>query len=270
MGSNRAMRIVALLGLAILAVTCGPDPNAKLPFSVTSNGGTVQPGAGGSNTGGTTTVGTGGRTTAGSGGATVAGSGGRTVGSGGRGAGGVTGAGGTLGGSGGRTTGSGGRTTADAGVDARVNRDTLSGSGGSTIVGSGGSTAAGTGGRIGTGGSAGRDAGAGGAGSGGITGSGGATVPRDASGGGDVASWCVTAVVDNGYACGSATSCAECKDNNNNSREEGCKAGIDCLVKAGPSCNENCQMNCWNLGGDQYGIACVKALQTAACGASGC
>jgi hypothetical protein len=81
---------------------------------------------------------------------------------------------------------------------------------------------------------------------------------------------CITQVVNNGYACGSATSCAACKDNNGNSREDGCKKGIDCMAKAGTACDSNCQANCWNLAGDQVGITCVKALQTAACSGPGC
>jgi hypothetical protein len=86
----------------------------------------------------------------------------------------------------------------------------------------------------------------------------------------DVSPTCMTQVVSNGYACGSATSCADCKDNNGNSREELCKKGIDCLAKAGASCDSNCQQNCYNQAGDTFGITCVKALQTQACGGSGC
>jgi hypothetical protein len=111
--------------------------------------------------------------------------------------------------------------------------------------------------------------GSGGRGSGGITGSGGATVPRDASGGADVASSCYATLVGNGYACGSAAPCSACKVNNE-SKEAECQKGIDCLAAAGPGCNDNCKLNCLNQAGDAQVGACINALTTAACGASGC
>jgi hypothetical protein len=86
----------------------------------------------------------------------------------------------------------------------------------------------------------------------------------------DVSATCISDVVKNGYACGTATSCAECKDINGNSREDACKKGIDCLAKAGSSCNSSCQQDCYNQAGDTPGIDCVKALQTAACSGGGC
>jgi hypothetical protein len=110
MGSNKAMRAVALCALAVLAVTCGPSPDAKLPGWAGSAGGATSSGSGG-----TMTVGTGGRMT-GTGGATVTGSGGRITGTGGA----------TVVGTGGRITGTGGRTTV--------------GSGGTVAVGTGGAT----------------------------------------------------------------------------------------------------------------------------------
>jgi hypothetical protein len=81
---------------------------------------------------------------------------------------------------------------------------------------------------------------------------------------------CNTQVVSNGYSCGAATSCADCKDNNGNSREDVCKEAIDCIVEKGASCDSNCQANCRNLAGDQFGSACVQSLQTAACSGDGC
>jgi hypothetical protein len=256
-----SMRSAALLALAILAVTCGPSPNAKLPGFVTTTGGTK--GAGGvTESGGT--VGSGGRTTVGSGGTTVVGSGGTTA----RGTGGVDGTGGRTTGTGGRTTGAGGRTFgSDGGL----------GTGGTTIQGTGGS---GTGGRTkadaGRGGSggtsdAGRDVGvADTRGTGGSTGAGGTTGGRDvAAPPSDSAGNCVSKVVSNGYACGSTPACSACKENSN-SREAECKKGIDCLAEAGPSCDSKCQLNCLNLAGDSVIQACVTALQTAACTSGGC
>jgi hypothetical protein len=273
------MRYVALLALAVLAVTCGPSPDAKLPgWAASSSGASGEGGI--TSTGGTTRVGAGGTTLTGSGGSTVAGSGGRTVGSGG-----VAGGGGAD--TGGQITGSGGRTTApDAGGDLRPPRDTASGTGGTS--GSGGTTAAGSGGIIyrdaGAGGTVGRDAGTtstGGTvgrdagtdarvGTGGISGTGGATVPRDAAiPPSDVASSCYATIVNNGYKCGSAPACSACIVNNV-SKEAECKKGLDCLAAAGPSCDSNCQLNCLNQAGDAQVGACIKALTTPACSGSGC
>ena len=81
---------------------------------------------------------------------------------------------------------------------------------------------------------------------------------------------CITQVVANGYACGSATSCAACKDMNGNSREDACKKGIDCFAKAGAECSSSCQQDCLNQSGDTPGQACVTALRAAACSGSGC
>jgi hypothetical protein len=160
------------------------------------------------------------------------------------------------------------------------------------VVDSGGKV--GSGGRVGSGGAAGggrdagsllRDSGAvggsvenGGAiGGGGRIGSGGAVGHNDAAvvvrdtaiGGPEVAGGCVAEIVANDYACGSA-SCADCKDNNGNTREAGCKKAIDCIAEKGAACDTNCENNCRNLAGDSYGQACVTALKTAACSASGC
>lgn len=186
----------------------------------------------------------------------------------------------------GGTTDSGGTATDHGGT---VGTGGVVGSSGK-VVGSGGKV--GTGGRVGSGGAAGggrdagpwaRDSGAAGAENGGAIGSGGrigsggmfgrndaAIVTRDSSlTGPEVAGGCISAVVANNYVCGSA-SCADCKDNNGNSREDGCQKAIDCIAEKGAACDTNCENNCRNLAGDTYGQACVTALKTAACGAGGC
>jgi hypothetical protein len=76
-------------------------------------------------------------------------------------------------------------------------------------------------------------------------------------------------VVSNGYACGSAAPCSACKVNNV-SKEAECQKGVDCLAAAGASCDGNCQLRCLNEAGDAQVGACIKALQTAACGGTGC
>jgi hypothetical protein len=81
---------------------------------------------------------------------------------------------------------------------------------------------------------------------------------------------CISQVVSNGYVCGSVPGCSACKDQNGNSREAGCKKAIDCLVAGGASCNTSCKQDCINQAGDTPAMACVTALQTAACGGSGC
>jgi hypothetical protein len=252
------MRRVGLFVLAIVAVTCGPSPDAKLPGyeNLHANGGTTDVGSGG-NAGG------GGTTQVGSGGTTVNGTGGRLPGSGGRGTGGSAPVG-----TGGQGPGTGGRTTLDAGVD-RVNRDGAGtggrGTGGTTPDGTGGQ-GPGTGGRTGgTGGITGRDGGAGGVqGTGGTT----STIARDAAPR-DTAGSCYATLASNGYACGSAAPCSACKVNNE-SKEAECQKGIDCLAAAGASCDSNCQLTCLNSAGDAQVGACIKALTTVACGASGC
>ena len=224
------MRSFVVLALVAVAATCGPDPNAKLPGSAHSAGG--QSNEGGTTESGGTTTDNGGAV--GSGG--VVGTGGKVVGSGGKvGTGGRVGSGGAAGG--GRDAGSSPRDTGAGGA-----------------VENGG--AVGSGGRIGSGGSFGRnDA---------------AIVGRDtAISGPEVAGGCISAVVANDYACGSA-SCADCKDNNGNSREAGCQKAIDCIAEKGAACDTNCENNCRNLAGDSYGQTCVTALKTAACSTGGC
>jgi hypothetical protein len=246
------MRSVALLAMVVLAVTCGPSPDAKLPGYAVGTGGDNSPGSGGvSSTGGTTLVGTGGRT--GTGGSTVAASGGAT-GTGGRSStGGATGTGGRSGTGG--VTGTGGRMVTDAGPDGRGPDGRIVGSGGTTTSSGGAMTI---------------DAGrGGGGGAGGATGTGGATGRDAAISTGDASSNCFSTVVSNGYTCGNIPPCSECKDQNGNSREAGCMKAIDCLAAAGASCNSSCKQDCLNLAGDTPGMACVTAFQTA-CSGSGC
>jgi len=157
------------------------------------------------------------------------------------------------GGGGGTTTGTGGTAFGTGGT----------GSGGTPTTG-GGSGGAGTGG-AGSGGTPKTGTGGGGSATGGTTGARDASVsPPDSAGN------CVSQVVSNGYACGSAPACSACKDQNLNSRESGCEKGIDCLAAGGASCDANCKLNCLNQAGDTAAIACITALQTAACGATGC
>ncbi len=146
---------------------------------------------------------------------------------------------------------------------------TASATGGTTVVGSGGKTGSGgvtaaggsktTGGVSGSGGSA---------ASGGVSGAGG-TTSTDAGrppidGGGN----CISKVIGNGYACGTATACSDCKDNNT-SLEAKCKAFLDCLGSKYP-CTGNCATECFNSAGASSPVqTCVTALQTA-CGAGGC
>ena len=127
--------------------------------------------------------------------------------------------------------------------------------GGTTFVdvGYGGSGGSGTGG-----------SGTGGAATGGTTGGRDAAIPT-----GDAGSNCLSTIVSNGYTCGSTPACSECKDQNQNSREDGCKKAIDCLAAAGNSCDSSCKQNCLSLAGDSPGMACVTAFQTA-CSGSGC
>ncbi len=112
------MRRVGLFVLAIVAVTCGPSRDAKLPGyeNLHANGGTTDGSGGSAGSGGTTHLGSGGTVT-GSGG-TVTGSGGRPPGTGGRGTGGTIpdGTGGQGPGTGGRTGGTGGIAGRDGGA----------------------------------------------------------------------------------------------------------------------------------------------------------
>lgn len=224
------MRSLALLAFVVLAVTCGPSPDAQLPGWVTSMGGDSSPGTGGVN-------GTGGRTggKAGSGGATEHGAGGRSATGGRSGSGGRTITGGRDGGAGGRggaggteIDGTGGRTIATGGADGGIKKD------------------------------AGKDGG------------GGSIGPKDAPVvSPDLAENCYTEIVNNGYACGSTPACSECIVNGV-SKEASCQKGIDCLSAAGASCDSNCKLNCLNQAGDATVQACITTLQTAACSGAGC
>jgi hypothetical protein len=150
------MRNVGFIALGLVAIACGPDPNARLPGSptVTNNGGTV------SSTGG--------------------------QGSGGQGAGGV-GAGGTTQSNGG-SSGSGGKDQPASGGAAGSSPFDTGGSGsGGVKVGSGGAAGSSP---FDTGGAAGNGSGGkggGGVGSGGVS-SGGGTTSKGGSGGGSSSS----------------------------------------------------------------------------------
>lgn len=223
------MRTSVLVALVVFAATCGPDPNAQLPGYARSEGGNGGQGSGG-------------------------------VGD----TGGVIHESGGAGGSGGRSTqGRGGATTSTGGMmggsTGRADAGGLSASGG-RIFGGADAASIGTGGRT----TARSDAGG--------LGTGGATVQRDAATvSRDVATAqsCPDLIVSNDYACGSATSCGACKDNNGVSRTAECKKGIDCLAAAGASCDSNCQLGCLNQAGDSQVQVCIKALQTA-CSTSSC
>lgn len=168
----------------------------------------------------------------------------------------VQGAGGSVG-TGGSVGGGGGKVGSGGAAGSTVNTDAAAGGAATGGVAAGGSTGAGFGGAAG--GGAGGD------------GSDASTAPKDAAiSTSDVSPTCITQVVSNGYSCGASTSCADCKDNNGNSREAGCKAAIDCIAEKGASCDNNCQANCRNLAGDIFGLACVQSLQNAACGGAGC
>jgi len=264
------MRSVALFAMVVLVVTCGPSPDAKLPSNFVNNGGESSPGVGGtSDTGGTTDNGSGGAI--GSGGSSLPETGGKS------GRGGETGSGGRIGAGG--TGGSGGKNGPDGGQGGKIStggRDgggVTSGTGGSASdaggFGAGGTKkdAGGSGGKIGA------DAGRGGifggfgdAAIGGNTGGHDADLPPSP----DSAGNCISQVVSNGYACGDTPACSACMDHST-SKAAGCQAGLDCLSKGGGSaCTGSCLLNCLNLAGDSVVQACVTALQTAACGASGC
>ena len=80
---------------------------------------------------------------------------------------------------------------------------------------------------------------------------------------------CMSEIVGNGYSCGAAKSCSQCMDNST-SLEDKCKTMVNCLQGQWP-CSGNCWQECLNKsGGSGVLDTCVKALQTAACGGSGC
>lgn len=226
-----SMRCFAVVAVVVVAATCGPDPNAVLPGFLRGAGGEVSGAGGTTDTGGTTVVGEGGSA-----------SGGGHKGTGGAGSGGKSGTGGRAGA--GDASAEVGRDGSLAGRDLAAARDS---SGGGGKIG---------GGEGGAGGTERSDA---------------LIVARDtALSTPDAAGSCINDVVANGYACGSATSCAGCVDINGASKTAGCTKAIDCLAKAGASCDSNCQLNCLNQAGDQPAQACVTALQKAACSADGC
>jgi hypothetical protein len=157
------------------------------------------------------------------------------------------------------------------------------GSGG--VVSTGGTTVVASGGKTGTGGgtaSGGSNSAGGVSGSGGSvsTGSGGKPASGGASGSGgntsadagrpsiDGGGSCVSKIISNGYACGTATACSECKDNGT-SLEAKCKAVLDCFESKYP-CTGNCSTECFNSAGASGPVqACVTGL-TAACSSGGC
>jgi hypothetical protein len=247
----------ALFALAVLAVTCGPSPNAKLPNLPGVTKGTTSTGSGGvTESGGTMAGGGGGSTPEGSGGSAGTGSGGHTPGAGGDSS------------TGGRTTGTGGRTTGeDAAMDSRRDgpRDGRAGGDGGTTTSPRDAGRDGAGGRTDAGRDLfGRDLG----GTGGIGGSTGRDASITAIDG--AAASCYSQIVDNGYTCGTAAPCSECKDLNGSLKEAECQKGIDCLAAAGSSCNSSCQLSCLNKAGDAITQACIKALTTVACSGTGC
>ncbi len=240
------MRSLALLAMVAFTITCGPSPDAKLPGYTEGTGGSTSAGVGGTtDTGGTSEIGTGGRT--GAGGSSAVGTGGKT-GSGGR-----VGTGGS--------SGSGGRLGADAGRDSAASPDGRAGTDG-RLPGTGGAL-------FGTGGAGSGDAakgtgGGGGAATGGISGTRDAAMPPP-----DSAGNCLSQLIANGYACGSAPPCSACKDNSTSKAAE-CQAVLDC-IEAGYPCTGNCPTECFNKNGGNGPVqTCVTALQTAACSASGC
>jgi hypothetical protein len=230
------MRCFALLAMVVLAITCGPSPDAKLPGYAAPTGGSNAVATGGTtNTGGSSMAGAGGIT--GLGGSKVVGTGGKA------GAGGATVSGGI--------TGSGGRVGADGGPDGTGGRRDAGG----IPPGTGGST-------VGSGGSGG--SGAGGAATGGASGINDAAIsPPDSAGN------CLTQLIANNYVCGSTPPCSACKDNSTSKAAE-CQAVLDCLGASYP-CTGNCTTECFNKNGGNGPVqTCVTALQTAACGATGC
>jgi hypothetical protein len=93
----------------------------------------------------------------------------------------------------------------------------------------------------------------------------GAVVPPSGDGGN-----CISKVINNGYACGTAAACSLCKDRNT-SLEAKCKAVLDCFESKYP-CTGNCATECFNSAGASGPVrTCIDALQTAACsGTGGC
>ncbi len=191
---------------------------------------------------------------------------------------------------GGATSNGTGGATAAGGTTA-LGAGGLTGAGGSSVVGTGGSPgsggAPGSGGRDGTGGtpgSGGSSTNAGGSGAGGAA-AGGSTAGKGGAGGlatggstgtqdaapppPDSAGNCLSQVVRNGYACGTAPACSACKDNQTSLTDK-CQGMLDCYASKYP-CTGNCPTDCLNsVGGSGPVKACVDALQAAACGATGC
>jgi hypothetical protein len=171
-------------------------------------------------------------------------------------AGGATGSGGTVSTGGTNAVSTGGTTGVASGGKTGTGGVTASGGSKSTggAVGSGGSVSTGSGGRT--------TANGGAPGSGGVASVDGGRPPID--GGGS----CVSKIISNGYACGTATACSACKDNGT-SLETKCKAALDCFESKYP-CTGNCPTECFNSAGASGPVqACVTGL-TAACSSGGC
>jgi hypothetical protein len=80
---------------------------------------------------------------------------------------------------------------------------------------------------------------------------------------------CISAVIGNGYSCGSAAPCSAC-NSNGTSLELKCQSALKCIEAKWP-CSNNCLTECYNsVGADGVVQSCVAALQTAACTGPGC
>jgi len=232
------MRVFAFIALVAVSATCGPDPNAKLPGSARGVGGQ-------SNEGGTTESG-----------GTIADNGGSV------GRGGIVGSGGSAVGDGGRV-GTGGRAgsggAAGGGRDAGSSRDTAAGGSSEGGAGGEGGRGVGSGGRLGSGGGLG----------GGERGDAAVAARDTATTGPEVSGSCMSEIVANDYACGSAPPCSACKDNSTSKAAE-CEAVVKCIAATNP-CSGNCETECFNKNGGNGPVqACVTALKTAACSGGGC
>ncbi len=74
---------------------------------------------------------------------------------------------------------------------------------------------------------------------------------------------CITQIISDGYAAGTAAPCSACNDGNGNSLATKCTGMLDCLV---PPSTESDFTRCLNLvGGSSRVTDCVTALTTVAC-----
>jgi hypothetical protein len=80
---------------------------------------------------------------------------------------------------------------------------------------------------------------------------------------------CISAIIGNGFTCGSAAPCSACTSNGT-SLELKCQGALKCMESKWP-CSSNCVSECYNsVGADAVVQGCVSALQTAACSGTGC